>query len=449
MSRIRPARALLITAIAAVAIICASTANAAGPVKQGGDPKDPIGPFPAEALPTAAETVGRALGNWIHDHRDDPGAGGVRVLEDRKTVLVYWKGAVPPGLHQLAASQAVPVTFKPAAYSRAELTAASIAVMDNNPGVVSAAGSEPDYSGISVVVSAKAPANAFAQVKATSTVPITLRWIGDPTPLDGRGSTDSRAATANGCPSPARCGDSAPFYGGGLMRIQGVSNSACSTGASLYAGAYNYMSTAWHCSADGSGTWVGYDSGNVIGTVQDSTHIKANNDFMIVGTASNYGRIWFGDWKTTSSIRVGGVEHPEAAITGPVVCSCGASGNGHYQNIKREDEFWTVRGRRVGPGFYVEEYPDRAEAGLPYSDLYPATGWVQTSDSGSPIVRGSSYYLVDGFLSAGGRGQSPYCAPGRHPGFDGWQGVCFTEYWASYADTDIDTFNGTLHIKTS
>jgi hypothetical protein len=139
----------------------------------------------ADSLPTAAETVGRALGNWIHDHRDEPGAGGVRVLKDRKAVLVYWKGAVPDGLQRLAASQAVPVTFQPAAYSRAELTAAVIAMMDTNPAVVSAGGSEPDYSGISVVVSAKAPTNAFAQVKATSRVPITLRWIGDPTPLDG------------------------------------------------------------------------------------------------------------------------------------------------------------------------------------------------------------------------------------------------------------------------
>ncbi|HZX03204.1 hypothetical protein [Kribbella sp.] len=146
------------------------------------------------ALPTVAETVGRALGNWIHDHRDDPGAGGVRVLKDRKTVLVYWKGTVPDGLRRLAARQAVPVAFESAAYSRAELTAAVIAAMHNNPGVVSAGGSEPDYSGISVVVSARAPANAFTEVKATSTVPVTLRWIGDPTPLDGRPGTDSHGS---------------------------------------------------------------------------------------------------------------------------------------------------------------------------------------------------------------------------------------------------------------
>jgi hypothetical protein len=67
----------------------------------------------AESLPTAAETAGRALGNWIAGHRDDPGAGGVRVLKDRKTVLVYWKGAVPAGLQRLAASLAVPVAFQP------------------------------------------------------------------------------------------------------------------------------------------------------------------------------------------------------------------------------------------------------------------------------------------------------------------------------------------------
>jgi hypothetical protein len=134
------------------------------------------------SLPTAAETAGQALGNWIADHQDDPGACGVRVLKDRETVLVYWKGAVPAGLQRLAARQAMPVTFQSAAYSRAELTAAVIAVMDSSPDV-SAAGSEPDYSGISVVLSARAPAGAFAQVKATSGVPVALRWIGDPVPL--------------------------------------------------------------------------------------------------------------------------------------------------------------------------------------------------------------------------------------------------------------------------
>jgi hypothetical protein len=174
------------------------------------------------------------LADWIADHPGASGAGGVRVLEDRKTVLVYWKGTAPAGLRWLAACLPVRVTFQPAAYSRAELTAAVMAVMDNNPDV-SAAGSEPDYSGISVVVSSKAPVNAFAQLKATGSVPTALRWVGDPVPLDGRGSLTDSTSSAS-CPISSRCSDSAPFYGGSLMRAGGVSGSSCSTGASLYAG---------------------------------------------------------------------------------------------------------------------------------------------------------------------------------------------------------------------
>ena len=130
---------------------------------------------------TRAEKTGRKLAEWIAKHPDDRTAGGVRVLKDRRSVLVYWKGTAPAGLRLLAARQPVSVTFQQAAYSRAELTAAVAAVMKNPD--VSAAGSESDYSGISVVLSAKAPANAFARIKATSTVPTTLRWIGDPVPL--------------------------------------------------------------------------------------------------------------------------------------------------------------------------------------------------------------------------------------------------------------------------
>jgi hypothetical protein len=443
MSRAKSPIALLVSAIAVAAIVCSATANAAAPVKQGGDPKDPTGPFPAESIPTAAETAGHALAEWIADHPDDQASGGVRVLKDRKTVLVYWKGSVPAALQALAASQPVPITFQQAAYSRAELTAAVKAAMKSPD--VSAAGSEPDYSGISVVVSAKAPANAFAQVKAASSIPTTLRWIGDPTPLDASRAQTQTTSSAS-CPISSRCSDSSPFYGGSLMRPRGVSGVSCSTGASLDAGAYTYMTTDWHCYEDA--TWVGYDyPSNAIGAVSDVSHIVPQHDFMILSTAANAGRIWTGDWTATTSVPVRGMERPAAATTGPVACSCGVSGNGHYQYIGRDNEMWKVRGRDVGPGFYVEEYPDRCVNHEPYCDMWPATGWTQGGDSGSPIVRGSSYYLIQGFLSAGGYGKSPYCSPGRHPGFDGYQGTCFTEYWASYPDVSIASIGG-LHLKT-
>ena len=138
------------------------------------------------AQEVASQAAGRALADWIAEHPGEPGEGGVRILKDRTTVLVYWKGAVPAGLKSLAADQPVPVTFKPAPYSRAELNAAMDAVIANNPpGIITVAGSEPDYSGISIALSSKAPANAFDQVKAkTATgIPIGLRGIIDPKPL--------------------------------------------------------------------------------------------------------------------------------------------------------------------------------------------------------------------------------------------------------------------------
>lgn len=150
--------------------------------------------------------VGRTLSAWIADHPGDPAAGGVRILKDHNTILVYWKGTVPPGLQSLADRQPVPVTFQAAAYSSAELAAAVHAVMVNNPDVASA-GFLSDYSGIQVTLSFKAPPNALAAVEASSSVPIVLRGIGDPKPLDRRtpASTAHSSAARAGWPrSPLR-----------------------------------------------------------------------------------------------------------------------------------------------------------------------------------------------------------------------------------------------------
>ncbi|GAA1579902.1 hypothetical protein GCM10009789_37100 [Kribbella sancticallisti] len=248
---------------------------------------------------------------------------------------------------------------------------------------------------------------------------------------------------ANGCPPTyARCGDSAPFFGGSLISLRTV-GTVCATGVSLAAGTYNYMSTDWHCSPYGTGTWVARDSGNVIGTVNVAAgHVQAARDFMIIGTPSNTGKIWFGDWKTQTSIRVGSVVRP--GLGDPVTCSCGVSGSGHYQYIGIVDVEWNIRGRVIGKGFYAEQYDDRDDPD------YPATGWVQPGDSGSPLVSGgSSYDVLQGFLSAGGVGSGPICAPGRHPGFDGDpDDGCYTEYYAMYPDVAIGSIGG-LKVKTS
>ncbi|MEU4288812.1 hypothetical protein AB0E63_11360 [Kribbella sp. NPDC026596] len=137
--------------------------------------------------PTVAEEAGRALADWIAEHYDRS-SGSVWVLKDRTTVVVHWRGTVPVGLRSLAARQPVPVAFKPAPYSLDELNAAIDAVIANNPGIVSAIGSEPDRSAISVALFSTAPPDAFAQLKARAgtSIPIVFRGLIDPIPLGGR-----------------------------------------------------------------------------------------------------------------------------------------------------------------------------------------------------------------------------------------------------------------------
>jgi hypothetical protein len=148
------------------------------------------GGYPETELPPqemAAQKAGRALADWTAEHHDRS-SGGVWVLKDRTTVVVYWKGTVPAGLRRLAARQPVPVTFRPAPYSLDELNAAIDAVIANNPGIVSAIGSEPDRSAISVALFSTAPPDAFALLKARAgtSIPIVFRGFIDPVPLGGR-----------------------------------------------------------------------------------------------------------------------------------------------------------------------------------------------------------------------------------------------------------------------
>jgi hypothetical protein len=135
-----------------------------------------------EILSDTAHFAVRVLSGWIADHPDESSAGGVRILKDHCTVYVYWKEAVPAGLQSLAARQPIPITFQPAAYSAAELAAAVHAVMVDNPGL-SSAGFLSDYSGIQVTLSSKAPPDALTAAKASCSVPMVLRGIGDPRPL--------------------------------------------------------------------------------------------------------------------------------------------------------------------------------------------------------------------------------------------------------------------------
>ncbi|MGW6197001.1 hypothetical protein ACWF0M_12715 [Kribbella sp. NPDC055110] len=413
---------MLIFAAAIAAVVLASTANATGPISQGGDPKDPSGPISGELLPTPEETTAQALMQWL-SLNPNTSVGGVRILDDHKTVVVYWKGSPPPALQDFASTLPVPVTSRGAAYSKDELVAAGHEVMRENPEVTSAAPSR-DYSGVTITLSSKtaAPATTLTTIRAQSAVPIVLRGIED---INSLARTTSSATV---CPVPARCGDQAPWFGGGLIRKYGVSGSACSIGASVYAGPYSYVTTAWHC---GGGTWKGYSSGNTVGVGTDWQENQGHDIRVIPATSGP--RIWTGNGYTTSSRAVYAAVNPADFVR--VVCSCGASGSSliaQYVSFTYI-EWRDTLGAAYYPGFRVETYTNSF------------TGTVQPGDSGSPIIRSNSQgnFEVNGFLSGGVRGyETVDCQDGRHEGFDG---PCYNAYYAANSIEALASMG--LHLK--
>ena len=152
-------------------------------------PRDPEGPVPGEVQPTAEDDAAQAVMQWLTEN-PDTNAGSVRIFDDHKTVVVYWKGDPPAELQQVAASQPVPVAIRQAIYSSAELVAAARSLMAVNKGGISSAGPSHDFSAVGFTLSSKAPETALAAVRAQSAVPIEFRGVRDIT--YGPGRTSSR-----------------------------------------------------------------------------------------------------------------------------------------------------------------------------------------------------------------------------------------------------------------
>lgn len=141
-------------------------------------PKDPEGLVPGEVQPTAEEDAADAVMRWLTEN-PDTNAGSVRILDDHKTVVVYWKGDPPAELQEVVASQPAPVGIRQATYSRAELVAAARSLMESNAGVLTSAGPNSDFSGVGITLSSKAPETAPAVVRAQCAVPIEFRGVMD------------------------------------------------------------------------------------------------------------------------------------------------------------------------------------------------------------------------------------------------------------------------------
>ena len=152
-------------------------------------PRDPEGLVPGEVQPTAEEDAADAVMRWLTEN-PDTNAGKVRILDDHKTVVVYWKGDPPAELQQVVARQPVPVAIRQATCSRAELVAAARSLMAANKGVITAAAPNHDFSGVWITLSSKAPQTALAALRTQSAVPVESGGVLDIT--YGPGGASSR-----------------------------------------------------------------------------------------------------------------------------------------------------------------------------------------------------------------------------------------------------------------
>ncbi|WP_327640796.1 hypothetical protein OHB24_21105 [Kribbella sp. NBC_00482] len=358
------------------------------------------------------ETAAQALMALLEEN-PSASRGGVAVAEDRKSVVVYWKGDPPASVKSFAAGQPVPVVFRGAAYSQAELMAAAWSLLEENKGVVTSAGPSSDYSGVAIGLSSKVPAPeaAVAALKAHAAVPIEFIGIEDIKPLASRNA------------------DRYPWYGGGLMHLYGT-HIACGSGAGVYAGPNIYLTTAEHC---GAGTWYGYNSGEV--GVASASQRNVLHDIRVIRTSSG-ARIWTGDAYTEESRQVLGTPVNPAPLVA-VTVSGSASGNTYQAPyVALINRYWyDTDGIRRGPGFRIEE------------DTEGNTGGVQEGDSGSPVVRSdrSGNFQVNGFLSGGLEGYEVVgCQLGRHIGFNG---PCYQAYYAVNAVEALSSMG--LHLQTN
>jgi hypothetical protein len=297
-----------------------------------------------------------------------------------------------------------------------------------------------------VRVKPNAPSNTVTALRTRTTLPVVSAGVETGEML--RGTSPTRADLS--FPNPVRPADRAQFYGGGLIRVRGLSGSYCSTGIALVAGPHEYMTTAAHCvsAAATKGTWVTYDTigtqpSEVLGA-PTADHVNVGYDIALIETNS-LGRIWYGPWNTGDSRNVGGVGIYFPPDFQHVVASGGVTGTSvDYRLVSGQWAHWEddVTGDSIGPGFISEA--------LSYTTV---NGAVIKGDSGSPTVAscGDGQHVF-GFVSKGyypGIGTIALEAP-AHPGWScGNPGPCYASWYSVYAQSAINNpFDG-LTVQTS
>jgi hypothetical protein len=222
-----------------------------------------------------------------------PGAGHDGFFEtavnaDRRSLTVYWRGAVPADIGHLIralASPRVHITVVSTTYGLAQLTEA-LRKASHLPGFVSGAPMH-DGSGINIVLAAGAPDASPPHLGVPVHVATTrLRGQFEFTCAPG-----FPGVTEPALPAPSRCDDREPGFWGGDIILNHTAGAACSTAFGVHDSSGNgYMVTAAHCSVASEGgpvvNGITFTNGDNTQTMGKSIDAPGPHDIALIPTSS-------------------------------------------------------------------------------------------------------------------------------------------------------------------
>ena len=315
-NRVRPAlrgrpwrlAVAFLAAVSAAALVASPGLAAPSPASAGRntDPQSTDNLDPATlATMRAQEKLQPALQAIGDEQLRDPDSGYAGVAFEGDGLTLYWKGSLTAGMSTaVGRARAVgPVTVKPAAYSSAELHAASAKINERITAHVTSEIQEIDYpvdgSGLDVQ---RAPATQLdelraANAKAGRAAPSTAEQI----LAEAKVSVPVRLSTAANAVSlmSTRQADSQPWNGGDQYDVwhtaDGSWRGTCTTGFGVHASGRSWILTAAHCASVGDFLSQGASR---IGPVNSDQN---QYDLLLVDTSGWH--IIFDGTKTTSNTK--------------------------------------------------------------------------------------------------------------------------------------------------
>ncbi len=317
-----------------------------------------------------------------------PGYTGIELSPARRSVVLYWRGPLPPSLSEVITHQKAHVEVRQARYTHLQLIDQARKLgRTSRHGAVSIVRVAVPADGSALQVGVSGPAE-LARRTLTADVDLAV--------------TQEQAAK----PLSTRADDADPYWGG-ARSFNMTEVKLCTTGFAVRTSTGTALLTAGHCGSIGNTFMTG--AGQQVGqaTLKDTI-----GDTLLI-SASAGGRVYDGDAWSSSSRPVAGTA---VNYVGDYMCTLGAfSGTRCDVVVQGIDEY------RSGP--------DGLRGPLVRAEQLQHTSAGGDGDSGGPVIsltgRNWSLLMANGTISQGD--------PATQVGCTGvTQGSCYWRIW--YAD---------------